>query len=385
MALGVNTNVASLAVQKNLAKASDALSTSMTRLSAGLKINCAKDDAAGLQIVKSSSLVTGLSGPLALAADPAGHIFVAEFNSDRVTALRYIDPGCWQQLTAAPQALLNAAAGAIGDSIYLVGGRAAGGLSSAAFAYNKLAATWSAIAPVPGAPVEQAAAAVVGTRLYLFGGRTASAAASTAAYVYDSTTGSWSALPSLPSARSAPTATVINGKIYLAGGVDASGTSQRTVTVFNPSTGTYSSAADMTVARDSAVAAAVSGKLYVFGGRQRAGGADIAAALATAEVYDAGSDSWVPIADMLTGRRAAAIGTLNGKIQVVGGELNTNNPTGVFRANEQYDPQTNLWEKLTDVPNARQGAAHAMSNGVLYVIGGGLQSGNAFSDLLESY
>ncbi|SEQ37523.1 flagellin [Pseudomonas sp. NFACC02] len=50
MALGVNTNVASLAVQKNLSRASDALSTSMTRLSSGLKINSAKDDAAGLQI-----------------------------------------------------------------------------------------------------------------------------------------------------------------------------------------------------------------------------------------------------------------------------------------------------------------------------------------------
>ncbi|GAB7529778.1 flagellin domain-containing protein [Pseudomonas sp. 3A(2025)] len=50
MALTVNTNVASLNVQKNLTRASDALSTSMTRLSSGLKINSAKDDAAGLQI-----------------------------------------------------------------------------------------------------------------------------------------------------------------------------------------------------------------------------------------------------------------------------------------------------------------------------------------------
>ncbi|EJM10845.1 flagellin/flagellar hook associated protein [Pseudomonas sp. GM21] len=50
MPLGVNTNVASLSVQKQLGKATDALSTSMTRLSSGLKINSAKDDAAGLQI-----------------------------------------------------------------------------------------------------------------------------------------------------------------------------------------------------------------------------------------------------------------------------------------------------------------------------------------------
>ncbi|MGG5290908.1 flagellin domain-containing protein [Pseudomonas shirazensis] len=50
MALTVNTNTTSLGVQKNLNRATDALSTSMTRLSSGLKINSAKDDAAGLQI-----------------------------------------------------------------------------------------------------------------------------------------------------------------------------------------------------------------------------------------------------------------------------------------------------------------------------------------------
>ncbi len=60
MALTVNTNVASLNVQKNLGRASDALSTSMTRLSSGLKINSAKDDAAGLQIAtKINSQIKG--------------------------------------------------------------------------------------------------------------------------------------------------------------------------------------------------------------------------------------------------------------------------------------------------------------------------------------
>jgi flagellin len=62
MSLSVNTNIASLTVQKNLTKASDALSTSMTRLSSGLKINSAKDDAAGLQIAnRLTSQINGLN------------------------------------------------------------------------------------------------------------------------------------------------------------------------------------------------------------------------------------------------------------------------------------------------------------------------------------
>jgi len=50
MALVVQTNIASLAAQKNLASTQSALSTSFNRLSSGLRINSASDDAAGLAI-----------------------------------------------------------------------------------------------------------------------------------------------------------------------------------------------------------------------------------------------------------------------------------------------------------------------------------------------
>lgn len=50
MALTVNTNIASLTAQRNLTGSQDALSTSLQRLSSGLRINSAKDDAAGLAI-----------------------------------------------------------------------------------------------------------------------------------------------------------------------------------------------------------------------------------------------------------------------------------------------------------------------------------------------
>lgn len=50
MALTVNSNVASLNAQHNLLKSQSSLNTSMERLSSGLRINSAKDDAAGLAI-----------------------------------------------------------------------------------------------------------------------------------------------------------------------------------------------------------------------------------------------------------------------------------------------------------------------------------------------
>ena len=50
MTLTVITNVASLTSQRNLTSSQNALSTSLERLSTGLRINSAKDDAAGLAI-----------------------------------------------------------------------------------------------------------------------------------------------------------------------------------------------------------------------------------------------------------------------------------------------------------------------------------------------
>lgn len=61
MALTVNTNIASLNTQRNLQSSSNALSTSMQRLSTGSRINGAKDDAAGLQISnRMTSQINGL-------------------------------------------------------------------------------------------------------------------------------------------------------------------------------------------------------------------------------------------------------------------------------------------------------------------------------------
>lgn len=50
MALGINTNVASLSAQNQLNKSQDMNSQALERLSSGLRINSAKDDAAGLAI-----------------------------------------------------------------------------------------------------------------------------------------------------------------------------------------------------------------------------------------------------------------------------------------------------------------------------------------------
>jgi len=62
MASTINTNIASLNAQRNLGMSASSLATSMQRLSSGLRVNSAKDDAAGLAISeRMNTQVKGLT------------------------------------------------------------------------------------------------------------------------------------------------------------------------------------------------------------------------------------------------------------------------------------------------------------------------------------
>jgi flagellin len=70
MALTVNTNVASLNAQRNLTSSQNSLATSLQRLSSGLRVNSAKDDAAGLAIAeRMNAQVRGLAVGIRNAGD----------------------------------------------------------------------------------------------------------------------------------------------------------------------------------------------------------------------------------------------------------------------------------------------------------------------------
>lgn len=70
MAAVINTNVASLNAQRNLTASQNSLNTSIQRLSSGLRINSAKDDAAGLAISeRMSSQIRGLNQAVRNAND----------------------------------------------------------------------------------------------------------------------------------------------------------------------------------------------------------------------------------------------------------------------------------------------------------------------------
>ena len=88
MALYVNTNVTSLRGQSSLNKATNSLATTYNRLSTGLRINSAKDDAAGLQISdRLTSQINGLTQGNRNANDAIALTQTVEGSMDEMTTM----------------------------------------------------------------------------------------------------------------------------------------------------------------------------------------------------------------------------------------------------------------------------------------------------------
>ena len=124
--------------------------------------------------------------------------------------------------------------------------------------------------------------------------------------------------------------------------------------------------------REDFSAAVVGDKIYLIGGtlfenRQGPFG------LSTVEVYDPKTNTWRRVADMPTSRAAPATAVVDNKIYVIGGHSGidrriVNIKTSV--AVEAYNPQTDTWERKQDMPVPRRQFGVGVVAGKIYAIGG---------------
>ncbi|UXI03069.1 lateral flagellin LafA [Photobacterium sp. TY1-4] len=90
MALSMHTNIASLITQNTMTQNSNLLNTAMERLSTGLRVNSAADDAAGLQVANRLEAQTrGMSVAMRNAQDGISMMQTAEGAMDEATNILY--------------------------------------------------------------------------------------------------------------------------------------------------------------------------------------------------------------------------------------------------------------------------------------------------------
>ena len=113
------------------------------------------------------------------------------------------------------------------------------------------------------------------------------------------------------------------------------------------------------------------GFIHVAGGRSPAGSLNSAYAdhIDTDEhwYYDPSDNQWRSLAPLPTARNSAAGAVVNGVLYVIGGRMVSD---GNSAAVEVYDPLSDRWEQARPMPLAQGGLAASVLNGKIYVFGG---------------
>lgn len=105
------------------------------------------------------------------------------------------------------------------------------------------------------------------------------------------------------------------------------------------------------------------GKKYVFGGSTDATNPN-----AKALVYDPVTDSWEYLTDMPSARWHPAVESIGDFIYIFGGK--TGSGSTVTGSGWKYDPELDTYTSITSMPTARSHAFNAVVDGKMYVIGG---------------
>lgn len=89
-------------------------------------------------------------------------------------------------------------------------------------------------------------------------------------------------------------------------------------------------------------------------------------------IENADANEWRVISELPTQRKWFSTAVVGGKIYLIGGTLFENERDGPYGMSlmEVYDPQTNTWQRLADMPTARSGTKAAVVDGKIYVLAG---------------
>jgi N-acetylneuraminic acid mutarotase len=207
-----------------------------------------------------------------------------------------------------------------------------------------------------------------GGKIYVVGGYPSSRTVQSTVQVHDPATNTWSLTTPHPTPIHHPVVVGVAGKLYSLGGqVDMGGMPDTNRTfVFDPAVSTWTELQAMPTARGAGAGAAIDDKIYVVGGRPPAGNAF--------EVYDISDNAWTVLPDLpqaFPERNHLAAAAIAGKIYVAGGRYNGGS-VGDPRTDslDIFDPATNMWSAGMRMPRVRGGLNGVAANGCFFTWGG---------------
>jgi N-acetylneuraminic acid mutarotase len=263
----------------------------------------------------------------------------------------------WRSLPDAPTARLQMAWTVLDGKIWIAGGMSHGAGLQTVQSYDPQTGAWQPQPSLP-IPLHHATAAAYRDEVVIIGGASENIAQASNK-VFALRGGSWVELPNLAHARAAAAAAVVGDKLVVVGGQNAKQLVAQTE-VFDGKSWTQS--ADLPTPREHLAAVSDGVYVYAVGGRFLSSDKNSAAF----ERFDPESENWVKLVDMPTPHGSFGAAFIDGRIVVVGGE----EPTRVLGTAEMYDIADGKWTTLTPMPTPRHAEAVAAVGSTLYCIGG---------------
>jgi N-acetylneuraminic acid mutarotase len=288
----------------------------------------------------------------------------------------------WSKGENMPTPRTEAAAVAIDDKIYFIGGADySKSLQGTRFdkveIYDTQKNKWiNSTKPMPVA-IDHEAAAAYNDKIYLVGGFIEGKVPTNKLFIYDTIKDEWKEGKPMSSPRAALAAKFVNGTLYVVGGVNHSSVPLNTMEAYNPQSNTWTSKAPMPTARHHLEMAVIDGKLFALGGRKLGDGVPTGNLGQTAsnfnrnEMYDPQTDKWTVKQPMLDKLSVFGAASADGQIYIFGGE-NING--GYLGSVEKYNPLTNKWTYEPSMPSKRIGLKAVTVGNKIYTIGGQIWS-----------
>jgi hypothetical protein len=198
----------------------------------------------------------------------------------------------WSTMAALPETRAYCAAVSVGSAIYVLGGEIGGDINeitASVLKFDDAQGAWSIVAPMPEAR-SPCTACVVRTHIYVFGGMNDVGEDQASVFKYNTETNAWSVLAPMPAETCGHSVSVIDDIIYIIGAENMS----RKLMQFEPVTGVWTTLTSMLHSHFDAVSFVLGGCLYATGGTRTSAH--------TVDCYDAATDTWTAVANMLEGR-----------------------------------------------------------------------------------
>ncbi|MGH2740501.1 MAG: Kelch repeat-containing protein [Actinomycetota bacterium] len=292
-------------------------------------------------------------------------------NEDR--AEPRIDDLTWKTLSPAPTARTEPTAVAQGELIYVMGGfNGDGDTVPTVEIFDTRIGRWRRGPDLP-LGVNHPMSAVVDETVYVFGGHF-EGTKQTSDRVFALRNGRWSELGAMPEPRAAGGAAVVDGNIYVVGGLSDEGNAETTL-ILNTETDEWSTAPGLAVSRNHLGVTSDGDRVFAIGGRFGFG-----LNLADVEAFDPETQTWERLPELPTPRGGLAATATERFLVAAGGEEQGK----TFEEVEAFDLAEGTWFPLPALPTPRHGLGVVAVDATVYVLAGGPEPGLSVSSTVEA-